>query len=142
MRFSKLITTALFGLLICPLGKAQSCSKLSTAWDAKAGALSVKVSGAPAKTFTALVIGTKLGKTTRGNLTLGIAMPFFPVFLGLTDANGAISRSLSGRSAPKKITLYFQAVSIKGMDRTRRGRGQRGGSGSYCVSNTSSVTFP
>lgn len=114
-----LVATTLVAALSASLA-AQSCSNLTATGNGAPGtSVVLALTGAPANAFTAVAIGDTLGTTTLnigplGTLTLGLAQPFVPLPMGLTNAAGEASRTINVPNSPSLpgIDLYGQAVSM------------------------------
>jgi len=165
----KLASSLVVLALAIPLA-AQSGSSLATNYDAATGDLTQSLTGAPADSFTFMVIGKTVGSSTIGNnlFTIDFDRPFFRMPFGRTDANGDLSRTVTVNS-PRLAgeTVYFQAVTVDlsqvsrpnprrpntgrpstGRPNRRHGPRQRRAilryirnQATYAVSNQTSVTF-
>jgi hypothetical protein len=86
--------------LFASVASAQSCASLSiTGTGAPGTSVTFAVDGTAAGAIAALAISDAAGTTAinlgpLGSLTLGVASPFIPLPLGMTDANGDISRTI------------------------------------------------
>jgi hypothetical protein len=126
--------------LLASHAAAQSCSTLGVTWDPLTSTLATALTGAPANaptmTFAALHQGTT---PMMHNLTLGLAMPFYSMYFGVTDANGVLNTARVLTRVPTGITVYFQSVSMN----MSRGGGMGGHMNmTFCVSNVAQVAFP
>jgi hypothetical protein len=112
---------ALSFVLVAGLAAGQ-CSTLAVAGSINAGqTVSIGVSGAPADSATFLAVGETAGSTSimvpGSTLVLGLAEPFAVLPLGVTDAAGAVSLSVSipadvpAGSLPD-ATFILQAVTV------------------------------
>jgi hypothetical protein len=88
-------------------------------------------------------------------ITLGLGMPLFLMFAGMTDANGQLAVSSVLTSPPTGVTAYFQSATV--VMSGAPGTGHMGGMGSmghggmsgpgpggmlFCLSNVAAVQFP
>lgn len=94
------------------------CGTLAVTGPGTAGTtLTVAVSGTNAGNLVALVAGQTTGTTAIAfgplNLTLGLAQPFFPVPIGIADANGDVSVSFTVPSQiTQQVALNAQAATL------------------------------
>ena len=85
---------------LASFASAQACAALSVTGTGAPGTdLVFTLDGSTAGAFAALAVGDTTGTTTLnfgslGSLTLGLASPFIPLPLGMTDASGDITRTL------------------------------------------------
>jgi hypothetical protein len=94
---------------------AQSCS-LAVSGGAPGSTLSISVTGAP-MSIAAVAVGETAGTTvidlgSLGSLTLGLAQPFVPVPLGIIDASGTASVSVTVPSQLPAADLVMQGVTV------------------------------
>ncbi|HEX5054378.1 MAG TPA: hypothetical protein VFZ65_21550 [Planctomycetota bacterium] len=110
----QLISLLSVGMLATAIS-AQSCSALTITGAGTPGTtLSINLDGPPAMGFALLAVGSTQGSTAinlgpLGTLNLDLEMPFLPLPLGMTDANGDVSRSFA---IPASVS--FPAVSLFG----------------------------
>jgi hypothetical protein len=136
MHFAKIaaVATLLAALLTAPTS-AQSCSTLAVnGTGAPETVLTFAVTGATANSPTLLLVGETTGSTVIplgpfGTLTLGLAVPFIPLPLGVTDAQGAATLRFNVPRGTPSADLFGQALTI--------GFGMNGGRPtlSFCTSN-------
>ena len=106
--------------LLAANASAQSCATLTvTGTGAPGTSLTFDLNATDAGAFAVLAVGQTQGTTTipmgpLGSLTLGLASPFIPVPLGMTNASGDISRTIA---IPAGVTwgvdLFGQGVTAK-----------------------------
>jgi len=102
------------------LGTAASaqCATLAiTGTGAPGTALTFAIDGSVADAFAFVVVGPNAGSTTIGggplSLSLGLAAPFIPVPMGMTDASGDASLTVQvPNGALPLITMYAQGVTV------------------------------
>jgi hypothetical protein len=105
-------------LLLAAAAQAQCSTLTATGTGAPGTSVTFALDGTDAHAFAFLVIGDTQGTTTInlgpiGTLTLGLAAPFAPLPIGLTDASGDISRAIPVPSAfPASLDLFAQGVTI------------------------------
>lgn len=139
MRFP-LLGTVLGAALLTSAAAAQSCSTLGATWDPNTNTLAIALSGAPANAPTMTLIGLHQGTTTMHGITLGLAMPFYSMFFGVTDGSGNLAASRVLGNPPTGVTAYLQSVSV---DMTGHGPGHGNhGTMTFCVSNVATIQFP
>ena len=112
-----LFTSALCLSVLCSLASGQ-CSTLTVSGSLNPGqTITISVTGATPDAPAFLVAGTDAGTTTIGTLTLGVAVPFIILPLGVTDSTGAVSVSVAvPADLPQDVipndTLVLQAVTL------------------------------
>ena len=111
----KSIATVCLGLLAA--NASAQCSTLTvTGTGAPGTSLTFDINGTDSHAFALLAVGQTQGTTTiqlgpLGSLTLGLATPFIPVPLGLTNTSGDISRTINIPSAATfGVDLFGQGV--------------------------------
>lgn len=121
---------------------AQTCSTLGATWTQSTTTLAITLAGAPANAPTMTLVGLHQGTTTMMHgLTLGLAMPFYTMFFGVTDATGNLAASRTLANAPTGVTAYLQSVSMDMTGHTHGGGMGQHGSMTFCVSNVAQVVF-
>ncbi len=137
-----LIGTALGTALLATQGVAQtSCSTLAATWTSATTTLAINLTGASANAMTITLISLNQGTTpVMHGLTLGVAMPIYQVFFGVTDSAGALSASRVLANAPTGVPAYLQSVSLN-MTHGPGSPGMGHHSMTFCVSNVASVMF-
>src|SRR5262245_1135387 len=87
--------------LLAANASAQSCAALPVLGTGAPGtSLTFDLNATDAGAFAVLAVGQTQGTTTipmgpLGSLTLGLATPFIPIPLGMTNASGDISRTIA-----------------------------------------------
>lgn len=115
---------------------AQSCGTLTATGSGAPGtSVELALTGSTPDAIAVLVIGDTLGTTTIATpfatLELGIAMPFIPVPIGMTDENGDASLTIDvPANVTQGVDLFGQGVAIE------FSVGPMGPSLDFCVSNT------
>ena len=108
-------TSLLLCLGVAGTVAAQNCT-LTITGGAPSTNLTFAFTGAP-RSPALVVIGDTQGTTTLnfgslGSLTLGLAQPFLPAPLGLTDANGAVTLSVRVPNGVPSSDLFGQGVDV------------------------------
>ena len=110
------IATLVAALATAPLS-AQNCSSLTvTGSGAPSTQLSFAVTGATANALTLVLVGDTTGSTVIntpfGTLTLGLAAPFIPLPLGVTNAQGAVTVQFNVPAGTPSADLFGQALTV------------------------------
>ena len=111
-----LLTT--FSILLAGSLSAQACATLTvTGTGAPGTSVVLTIDGSAAGAFAALAIGDTAGTTTiplgsLGSLTLGLAQPFIALPMGMTNANGDVSRTIQVPNGTSGIDLFGQGVTM------------------------------
>lgn len=111
------VLAALVAMALVGLVSAQSTLAIGGTLNG-GGNITVNVSGAPASSFTAVLVSQTAGTTNLGQgLTIGLAMPAIPLTVGSTDSTGSLAQSYSIPTLPTGATsqtfnLVAQAVTL------------------------------
>ena len=113
----RLILPSLLFVSLAAMASAQTCATLTVTGSGAPGTdLTFALNGA-ANSPALLAIGDTAGTTTfnfgpLGSLTLGLAQPFVPLPLGLTDASGNVSRTVSIPAGLPAADLFGQGLTV------------------------------
>ena len=112
----RLLYSLLFAA-VAATASAQTCATLTATGTGAPGTdLTFALEGG-ANAFAFLALGDTAGTTTinlgqLGSLTLDLAQPFVPMPLGLTDANGDISRTFNIPAGLPATDLLVQGLTL------------------------------
>ena len=102
-------------LFLAAAAAAQNCSALSVSGGTGGAPLTIALQGAPAS-IAVVAIGQSAGSTVinLGSqvLNLGVAMPFAPLPLGMTDLTGAASVSVRVPANLPGIDIVAQGITL------------------------------
>ncbi len=139
-----MLTKSLLALSLGLLATSASaqCSALTVTGTGLPGTtLQVDVDGTTAGEMAFLLVGAAQGTTTlnlgmMGSLTLGLATPFLPLPLGMTNATGDVSRSFAVPSAATMgLDVFGQGLTIGFSFTPPTGGGMPSFGFSTCTSN-------
>jgi hypothetical protein len=113
-----MLRSLLFSCLFAATAAAQCATLSVTGTGAPGTTLTISIDGTAANAIAFVAIGETQGSTSiplgpLGTLDLGLAMPFIPVPVGLTDASGDASLAIAVPAQfPGGLDLFAQGITL------------------------------